>query len=332
MSMTTMATLTVMLVIVFVVLRLNLHKKVRKGLPGAVVSTATAIKRTAAGLTFGIQRDVQGFDVAYLDSGGTGPVVLMLHGFAGDKDDWDGLSRHIPGKYRRVAIDLPGFGESSRDEHQKYDTVSQVRRLRVFLDKTRILPPYHLVGSGMGGTIAAIFASVQPKAVDSLTLIEPMGVDAPEKSQVESLTSRGWSPLTASSDKEYERVLSLMMANPPSASGPLQRKRLARAVQDKALHDEIWKQLWENRPFLLEQILPEIKVRTLILWSQNSKVADPSSLKVITQGIPDAVPVLLKGNTAHLLAVEEAKEVAQRWLQMVDPSAVKKAKSGKEKA
>ena len=50
----------------------------------------------------------------YLEGGpNDAEVVLLLHGFGGDKDNWTRFSKLLTDGYRVVAPDLPGFGESA---------------------------------------------------------------------------------------------------------------------------------------------------------------------------------------------------------------------------
>lgn len=311
MSQSQIVTAIVVLSIVFLAMRFNLLDKLKGGGPGLLAGLAVGVQRMIAGISYK-QIELQSFDVAYLE-GGSGEPVLLLHGFAGEKDDWTRFARSLRGKFRVVAPDLPGFGESSRLAHNRYDTVSQVRRVRAFKDKLN-LGECHLVGCHTGGAIAGVYASLFPQEVLSLTLIEPFGIDAPDKGDVERLSSRGWSPLTAGSEKELERVLGLLYRRPPAASGLVMKRLLARKTQHKAFEDQMWKQIWEHRPFVLEQVLPEIKVRTLLFWGDSNKIAHASGAKLIGQNLPGVTTVLLK-NCGHQMIVERAKEVAQRFIQ-----------------
>jgi pimeloyl-ACP methyl ester carboxylesterase len=316
MTMTQMGTLVVILVLAFVAVRLNLHKKLPEVLPGALVSLRIGLRRLLAGVTYH-QVDVQGYDLAYLD-GGRGETVLLLHGFASEKDDWLAFARRLRGKYRVVILDLPGFGESSRIGHNKYDIVSQVRRLRAFKEKLN-LPSVHIVGCHIGATIGAIYGSLFANEVLSLTLIEPFGLNPPVQSDVERLSSRGWSPLTAGSAREYERVVSLLYRSPPSLKSSLLKRRLAQAIENQGFEEQMWKHLWENRPYLLEQVLSEVKVRSLLLWGDSNKVAHQAAAKIVAQGLPSVTTALLK-NAGHLMIVERPKEVAEHFLRFAPTS------------
>ena len=302
--------LTIVLIVVLLTMRFGLHKKLRGGFPGALAGLVRSIRRGVAGVMYK-QIDVQGYDLAYLE-GGKGETVILLHGFGYTKEHWMPLARRLRGKVHMIIPDLPGFGETSRIGHNRHDIVSQVRRVRAFKEKLG-LPACHLVGAHSGAAIAGIFASLFPTEVLSLTMIEPFGIDSPDKGDVERLATRGWSPLTAGSEKDYQRVLGLLYSRPPKVTSWTEKQRMKEAIAHKAIEEKSWKQMWDSRPYLLEQVLPEIKVRTLLFWGDSNKVAHQSAAKIVSKGIRTVTPVLLR-RCPHLMFVERPKEIGDRIL------------------
>jgi pimeloyl-ACP methyl ester carboxylesterase len=306
--------LTVILIIVFVVVRFKLHVHMRKGLPGFIHALGLIVRRLPAGLT-DARIQLQDSEVAFL-SGGSGQDVVFLHDFGGEKDDWVPVAGKFRG-YKRWIPDLPGFGESPPSHNHRYDTVSQVRRLGSFLQRNSV-QRCHLVGVGMSGAIAGIYTSVNAKQVITLTLIEPMGIDAKLKTDIEGLTARGWSPLTAGNDREWERLLKTLFVKPPSFGLGRRRHLQEQAAKYKAEHDRIWKEIHKDRPYLLEQILPEVKVPTLVITGDSAKIFHPSAVKHLEEALPDATVKVLKG-VGHWPMAERPKEVAKVILEFIKP-------------
>ena len=61
--------------------------------------------------------------IAYLDEG-TGPVVVMVHGNMSSSVHYEPLITRIKDKYRCVALDLRGFGDSSYNN--RFDTLEEL--------------------------------------------------------------------------------------------------------------------------------------------------------------------------------------------------------------
>jgi|CXWL01.1.fsa_nt_gi pimeloyl-ACP methyl ester carboxylesterase len=308
MSLQLEATLTIILVVVFLVMRLQLHKRAKAGLPGFVTELVYGLDRMRAGLSFR-RVDIQDFTIAYNDSGKGEEIVFLLHGFGGEKDDWNPIAAQLSKAYRVIIPDLPGAGESTRPGHAKYDPVAQARRLGAIKKKLGINAKVHLVGIHTGGAVAGLYASVATAEVKTLTMIEPFGIEAPVKSDVEGLAERGWSPLTFGNASEFERVQKLFFAKPVNRSKAMTRRRLERGVRYQSFESAVWKDLWANRPYVLQAVLGQIKVPTLVLWGDGNKVCHQSSLPIIEASLPGVTTIQLRG-AGHLMILERPKEVA----------------------
>ena len=147
--------------------------------PDLVLRAWTVSVRRSAGLEV---RTVEaaGHRIVYLD-GGNGPPVVLLHGFGADKDLWNAVAAELTRTHRVIVPDLPGFGESSVGETERYDAESQARRVRAFLEVLGVRE-HHLGGSSMGGAISAVYAALYPDSVKTLLLAAPPGVRSPERS------------------------------------------------------------------------------------------------------------------------------------------------------
>ena len=121
-------------------------------LPGLLMKWATGSERKAASLQYKSVH-VGDHEIVYLE-GGHGETILMLHGFAANKDNWTRFAKLISPAYHVVALDLPGFGESTCLEDASYSIADQAKRLTQFADAIG-LKKFHIVGNSMGGHIAA---------------------------------------------------------------------------------------------------------------------------------------------------------------------------------
>jgi pyruvate dehydrogenase E2 component (dihydrolipoamide acetyltransferase) len=103
-------------------------------------------------------------------------VILLVHGYGGDRNSWLFLQEPLAAKYRVYALDLPGHGTSAKDVGDG--------TLGVLADAvTGVLDALgagraHLVGHSMGGAVALAVAARDPGRIASLTLIAPTGFGA----------------------------------------------------------------------------------------------------------------------------------------------------------
>lgn len=103
---------------------------------------------------------------------GSGPPVLLVHGFAVTADfNWgpSGLLDSLAGRYRVIAPDLRGHGASEKPRDPGSYGVEFVEDLLALLDHLAI-PRAHVAGYSMGSAIALHLAVRHPDRVASLML------------------------------------------------------------------------------------------------------------------------------------------------------------------
>ena len=104
----------------------------------------------------------------YRDAG-TGDAVMLIHGYGTTLESMAGIAKALP-QYRLVALDVRGFGRSSKfSEPARFGQhmVDDVVRLMDHLKIQRA----HLIGHSMGALIAANVAARYPDRVTSATLV-----------------------------------------------------------------------------------------------------------------------------------------------------------------
>ena len=111
-----------------------------------------------------------GIDTFYLDAG-EGPTVVLLHGLGASNASMLPTLYDMARDHRVIALDLPGFGESSKPI-RAYHAGFFAKWLVAVLDALGI-ERAHLVGNSMGGRIAIEAALRFPGRVDRLALLAP---------------------------------------------------------------------------------------------------------------------------------------------------------------
>lgn len=112
--------------------------------------------------------DVDG-PVHYVDYGGEGPPLLLIHGLGGSHLNWILVANRLAEGHRVVAVDLPGFGLSP-PEGRSVHVADQAALLVHFIEQV-FNSPAILVGNSMGGLVSLLTAAQTPRAVAAVVLI-----------------------------------------------------------------------------------------------------------------------------------------------------------------
>lgn len=278
--------------------------------PPQFVQLAVKLERWAAGLEHK-QLEIPGFQLHYLDSGGTGAPLLLIHGFGGEKDNWTRVARHLRKPYRIIALDLPGYGESDSPADVPYGIADQVLRVHAFLQKLG-LSRVHLGGNSMGGNIAASYAAKYPNEVSTLWLVSNSGVSqAPQSELRRFIADTGSNPLAPGSGEQYRQMLTWVMARPPWIPAAVLDVFAARAVAVRALRDQQFTDLVEEA-HAVEPLIRELPIPTHILWGEQDRVLHVGAVDVLMSIMPLASRTILPG-IGHVPMIEVPEQVAQDY-------------------
>jgi pimeloyl-ACP methyl ester carboxylesterase len=136
--------------------------RTRGGLTGAAMPGADLTSDTA---------EVDGIALHYV-RGGTGPTLLLVHGFPQDWYEWRAIMPRLATRFTVLAVDLRGVGGSDapRDGYDAATMADDLHRLVEQLD----LGPVYVVGHDIGGWVAYAYARLHPKATNGMTIAETL--------------------------------------------------------------------------------------------------------------------------------------------------------------
>lgn len=237
------------------------------------------------------------------------PLLVLVHGFTGSKENWLPLMRELSRTHRVIAVDLPGWGESDRLAGADYGPVAQAARLAAFI---RALPqaPELVVGHSMGGQIVGLLAARHPETAPRIVLMSSAGVRYEENAFANAVLA-GDNPFQVTNRAELKRYLGIVFADPPfvpwPASEALVRRRRADADFEQRVLDGIGR---GPDAFALEAELGNISAPTLLLWCREDKVIDISAAEVFARGLPDSRSVILSG-CGHMPMMAQPRNVAE---------------------
>lgn len=112
--------------------------------------------------------------IAYMDEG-KGDAIIFLHGLGSYAPAWKKTIAGLSSSHRCIAIDLPGYGRSSKGNYegsmQYYADIIHQFATKLGLQKVT------LAGHSMGGQIAILAAVAYPDMVNKLILVAPAGFE-----------------------------------------------------------------------------------------------------------------------------------------------------------
>jgi len=119
--------------------------------------------------------------IAYSDNGSGSQTILFLHGLASYIPAWKKNINDLKKDYRCIAIDLPGYGKSSKGNYDvSMEFFADV--IHEFCERMH-LNKVVLCGHSMGGQIAISTALKYPDLVEKLILVAPAGFETFNKGQ-----------------------------------------------------------------------------------------------------------------------------------------------------
>ena len=281
--------------------------------PLRFTEAALNAERSSAGLQRK-ETDIPGFHIVYLE-GGQGRPLLLLHGFGADKDNWTRVSRYLTPRFHVYAVDLPGFGESTKpspDQSRIEDQVGYVGQIAAALD----LQHFDLGGSSMGGWIAGAYAAAHPDQVDSLWLLAPAGVSTAQDSDlIKIVKSGGRVPLIAQTPQEYEELMDFVFVHPPYVPHAVVTTLAQHAVDSYAFNKQVFGVLAKDAP--LEPQVKNLATPALIVWGDHDRALHYSGAEVLHQLMPNS-QVIIVPDMGHLPMLEAPAQSAADYINFRD--------------
>lgn len=112
---------------------------------------------------------INGIELHYREVG-DGPLIILLHGWPETSYTWINTMNFLSDKYRVVAPDLRGLGQSERtgSGYDKKTIATDIQKLIEHLGEKQAI----IVGHDMGGKAAYVMAHLYPKSISKLILAD----------------------------------------------------------------------------------------------------------------------------------------------------------------
>ena len=241
---------------------------------------------------------------------GTGPEVVLVHGFLGSSKIFEPLTEHLVRRYSVTTIDLPGFAGS-------YDVpvprnVEELSQMVVETIRSAGLNKCSILGHSLGAWVALEISLRQPALLEKMILYggSPDG-DCPERFEtygksIERIRSQGVELFAADLAAQW------FQRGKEDPMYPLAREAGSKSNEAAAIqHVKTWNH-WKTR-----DRLDNVKTPTLIVCGDSDRSTHPDLSIEMWKKIPIAQLCILPnaGHIAHLEHTEEFNSLVEKFLE-----------------
>jgi 3-oxoadipate enol-lactonase len=253
---------------------------------------------------------LNGVEIAYEDVG-TGPPVVLLHGFALSREMWRPQVAALAAQHRVVAPDLRGFGESGGTPATIDDLAADVRALVTHLQ----LSAFVIGGFSLGGYVLFRYLARYENGIKGLMLLDTRAeADTPEgKARRAAAIAR---IAAEGPDGFLDDFVKQMITPGTLAARPdivAEARRLARASSAKALAAAL--QAMADRPDSFA-VLPKITVPVLIVVGEADQLTPPDSARRMQAAISGSTLAIIP-DAGHLSNLEQPERFNAAMLEFL---------------
>ncbi len=246
--------------------------------------------------------DVDGYSAGYLE-GGSGPALVLLHGFGDSRISFAQSSRYLTDRYRVIMPDLPGFGATAHDVSRNYSIQSQVVFLHKFLKKLGI-GSFFLGGNSMGGHISAAYTLRYPEQVKALILIAAAGL------QVRDPTPYRQSLKRIETEADFDAFIDKTFVKKPFIPRPFKDYMIESSARDFEWLNRIRSDIRAGGDYILNNRIRNIRRPTMVLYGDRDLIVEPDVSRLYLKSIRGSKAVVFT-NCGHAPQYEEVERTAQ---------------------
>lgn len=241
--------------------------------------------------------------------------VLCLHGLTRNSRDFEDLAAHLEGRFRVLAADVRGRGQSGRDpEPANYHAGTYVSDAALLLDHAGIERAI-LIGASMGGLMSMIMGAGMKERVAAIVLndigpeIDAAGLDRIRGYVGPSSPAKDWEEarkrmqaingeaLPGLDDAAWDRFTRRLCVETAMGILPAYDPAIAAGVENGSAAPDLWP-LW--------QALAPIPM--LVIRGAMSDILSPATLAKMADSHPDCATVTV-GNRGHAPLLDEPEAI-----------------------
>lgn len=265
-------------------------------------------------------------EIAYVEEGTGNQTLIFIHGLGSYLPAWNKNIPELSKQYRCIAMDLPGYGKSSKGNYE-FSMTYYAQIIKEFIEK-KDLKNVVLIGHSMGGQISLTAALQYPDLINKLVLVAPAGFETFNKGQ------RNWLANVMTPDAvkltPYDQIrtnLAYNFYNMPEDAEFMFTDRVA--MRTAADFDGYCYAVSQSVKGMVDQpiydFLPQIKQPTLVIFGANdnlipNRFLNPGKTEKVAQDgtsrMPNAQLIMLE-KTGHFAQFEKPYEVDQAIIEFL---------------
>lgn len=261
-------------------------------------------------------------ELAYVEEGQGTKTLIFIHGLSSNLEAWKKNISGLSDTYRCIALDLPGYGKSSKNKID-YSLVEYAAIIRKFAEEKQLETPV-LVGHSMGGQIAVHTVQQYPGYFEKLVLVAPAGIETftEEEARIMKISYTPEMVKNATDAQIRSNFLVNFHEFPEDAEFMIEDRIAMKSASDFGVYSEI---IVNNICAMLEepvfQDLDKINIPVMIIYGKNDQLI-PNKYFHPTQDIEFLITAAEKkvpnltveriGEAGHFVNFEKASEVNEK--------------------
>jgi len=224
--------------------------------------------------------EIDGNKIRYFEEGTSPNTLLLLHGLGASAERWENVIPLFAKKFRVIVPDLIGFGYSDKPMVD-YTTDYFAEFVFKFVNKLGI-KKLNIIGSSLGGEIAAECIINHNVNVTKLVLVSPSGIMKHSTPALNSYISAALYPNNESALNAFQAMSGRKKIDEKIVSGFIERMQLPNAKM--AFMSTL---LGLSNSKVVTEKLQLITIPTLIVWGENDPVIPIEYAQSFISGIND---------------------------------------------
>ena len=254
----------------------------------------------------------------YIECYGSGPPIVMLHGFGGNVYTWRHLIGPLSKSNELILIDLKGFGKSPKPKDNLYRLQDQAKLIYQFIDENN-LRGLTLVGHSLGGVIALLVSLElieKPEALSKLVMLDSAGYRQALPTFIRILRIPIVRSIPFPSNKKKVRLSLKKAYFHDEKITEEQVSAYAKPLDSDGAKHALVKTAKSLRPSDIEETsrrYREITVPTLIIWGRYDEVVPLKVGEKLHAAIPNSALEIIE-NCGHIPHEEKPDETIEKLL------------------